>query len=40
MSRLASQLNVGLVTFDDATQRTCSAGCKRINVLVKVDRTV
>jgi len=38
--RLASQLYVGLATFDVATRRTCSAGCKRINVLVKVYRTV
>jgi len=38
--RLASQQYVGLATFDVTTRRTCSASCKRINALIKVDRAV
>jgi len=35
-----SQLYVGIATFDAAALRTRSAGCKRCNALVKVNREV
>jgi len=38
MRRPASQLYVGIAALDVATRRTCSAGCKRCNALVKVHR--
>jgi len=38
--RLTSQLYVGLAIFDVTTRRTCSAGCKCINMLIKVDCAV
>ena len=34
------QLYVGIAAFDVANLRTRSAGCKRCNALVKVDRAV
>ena len=40
MGRPASQLYVGIAAFDVANRRTRSAGCKRCNTLVKVDRVV
>ena len=40
MRRRASQLYVGIAAVDVANRRTRSAGCKRNNALVKVDRAV
>ena len=40
MRRPASQLYVGIAAVDVANRRTRSAGCKRNNALVKVDRAV
>ena len=40
MRRRTPQLYVGIATFDVANRRTRSAGCKRCNALVKVDRAV
>ena len=40
MRRPTSQLYVSIAAFDVATRRTHSAGCKRCNALVKVDRIV
>jgi len=40
MRRRTPQLYVGIAAFDAAALRTHSAGYKRCNALVKVDRVV
>ena len=40
MQRPTSHLYVSIAAFDVATRRTRSAGCKRRNALVKVNRSL